>query len=214
MIDNGSTERELWEEDFNTMSRTYKAMDRYRSLKGPRRDQSIQPEVIVLWGDPGTQKSRLARQMAPDAYPKNMQHKWWDGYDGHKSIILDEFHSSQISFRAFCQLLDRYVVDLEVKGGIRYLLATKFIITTNFHPSVWYTHRKIGNNGQWDEKHPLWRRITKILKVEAPPNSVIRAPVETTILLDPNCVILSELPYVRPVEQFNFRDPTVMDIVE
>ena len=49
------------------------------------------PEVWVLWGPSGTGKSRFVAARWPDAFWKAPESKWWDGYSGQETVVLDDF---------------------------------------------------------------------------------------------------------------------------
>ena len=49
------------------------------------------PEVWVLWGPSGTGKSRWVAATWPDAFWKSPESKWWDGYSGQETVVLDDF---------------------------------------------------------------------------------------------------------------------------
>ena len=53
---------------------------------------------------------------------------WWDGYDGEKKIIIDEFRG-QMTWSDILGLLDRYEYRAPVKGGFVQIQADKFVIT-------------------------------------------------------------------------------------
>lgn len=81
--------------------------------------------------------------------------KWWSDYRGQKTIVLDEF-KNQVPLTRLLSILDGHQCRVEVKGSHTYLLATKFIITTNLreheiYPCVCQASRAA-----------LWRRVTKI----------------------------------------------------
>lgn len=101
-----------------------------------RPDRQEPPEVYVYWGDTGLGKSRKAHEECPEAYWKTYG-DWWDGYDGHESVIIDEFYGwLKIDF--LLRLLDRYPLQVPVKGGFRKFVAKKVIFTSNKSPLEWY----------------------------------------------------------------------------
>ena len=85
---------------------------------------------VWYWGPPGTGKSRTARADHPKAFLKS-QNKWFDGYAGEKTIILDDMDSNALGH--YLKIwTDRYPCTGETKGGTVNLQHDKFIITSNF----------------------------------------------------------------------------------
>lgn len=83
----------------------------------------MERKVYVFWGPTGTGKSRRAWDEAgPDAYPKDPRSKFWDGYNGHSNVVLDEFRGA-IDVSHLLRWFDRYPVLVEVKGSSRILSA-------------------------------------------------------------------------------------------
>ena len=82
------------------------------------------------WGEPGTGKSRKAREENPDAYIKS-QNKWFDGYGGEKVIILDDLDTNALGHHLKIWA-DRYACPGEVKGSTVNLVHEKIIITSNY----------------------------------------------------------------------------------
>lgn len=88
-------------------------------------------QVDYYWGRTGTGKSFSADTKYPDAYWKISSNKWWDGYSGEDTVIIDELSTECISIPKLLTWFDRYKCSVEVKGGTIGLRATKFIITSN-----------------------------------------------------------------------------------
>lgn len=107
--------------------------------KGPRQIGEDGPEVWVFWGPSGTGKSRRARDDWPEAYWKLNNARWWDGYAGHETVIFDDFKGSSLTLHDFQRIIDRYPLDVEVKGGTTPLSATRYVFTSNKHPADWYS---------------------------------------------------------------------------
>lgn len=123
--------------------------------------RSWKPTVHWIWGPTGVGKSAKAEAMAgSDAYWMD-DRKWWEGYDGHEVVILDEFRGTWWTLTYMLRLLDRYPFRVEFKGGSRQFLARTVIITSCYPPELAY--RNCGEAiGQ------LIRRIDSVTEMGAP----------------------------------------------
>lgn len=102
------------------------------------RPDPIVKTVKVYWGITGSGKSHKAwDELGLDAYPKDPRTKFWDGYSGQVSVIIDEFRGS-IDISHILRWTDRYPVIVEIKGSSVPLRATTIIFTSNLHPKDWY----------------------------------------------------------------------------
>lgn len=134
-----------------------KGIQAYHSALATPRSTADAKKVIVIFGPTGTGKTRYAFDSYPDAYmwgPE--QGKWFDKYDGHKTVIMDEFRG-QLPFGYLLRLLDRYPMKIEMKGGMTEFIADTIIITSPGHPSTWYDLE--AKEGALDQ---LLRRIDEI----------------------------------------------------
>lgn len=114
----------------------------YNSLNNIAKDHlkpsCCEKTVHVYWGTTGSGKSRRAWDEATfDAYPKDPNTKYWDGYSGQSNVVIDEFRG-KIDISHMLRWLDRYPVLVEKKFGAISLKATNIWITSNLHPSKWY----------------------------------------------------------------------------
>lgn len=116
-------------------------------------------KVVWLWGPSGAGKSRRAREICvEDVYVKNAGTKWWDGYDAHENVIIDDFRDSWWGITEMLSLLDRYEKQVEVKGGFRQFKPKTIVVTSINKPESFYK-----NTGE--SIRQLTRRITEIVYV-------------------------------------------------
>lgn len=124
----------------------------YLTYNEPKRNWK--PIVKWYWGPTGTGKTFTAYKELEDVYTAGDTAKWWQGYDGHENVIIDDFRSSFIRFNELLKLLDAYPYLVEVKGGSRQFLARNIIITSPFPPTEVYNTS--------EEVEQLIRRIDEI----------------------------------------------------
>lgn len=142
MIDEGASLREVALENKAVFIRYHRGLAAYQAItksKGPRDIFECGPEVWVFWGTTGTGKSHQAYIRWPDAYRKPTNDKWWDGYRGQETVVFDDFKGSSMKLQDFQLVIDKYPIDIEVKGGYIPLSATRYVFTSNKHPSEWYS---------------------------------------------------------------------------
>lgn len=111
-----------------------RALERYKQLSLRPLNRDVKVKVLI--GDAGTGKSRWAYDNHPDLYSKP-DGQWYDGYTGQKTILLDDYYG-EIPYSQFLKVLDRYPLQLPVKGGFVYAQYDTVIITSNKHPETWY----------------------------------------------------------------------------
>lgn len=137
MIQDGKTEKEIADDDFEVWCKYFRAFERYRTLITKPRDHVV--FVHVVQGPTGTGKSRWAMDNWSNAYWKQRSN-WWDGYSGHETVVIDEFYG-WLPFDLLLRICDRYPLLVESKDGQIQFVAERVVITTNSLPEEWYkTH--------------------------------------------------------------------------
>ena len=127
-------------------------------LKYHEAPRDWKPEVRWYYGATGAGKTRFAREwLGEETYTCLDSSKFWEGYDGHESVLIDDFRKDFCKFHVLLRILDRYEFRVEVKGASRQLRAKKIAITCPFHPRLVYETRE--DVGQ------LIRRIDRIIRV-------------------------------------------------
>ncbi len=129
-------------------------------LKYNEPPRAHKPYVVWISGESGIGKSRHAYELAgEESYTCMETGKWFEGYDGHENVIIDDIRKDFMKFAVFLRLLDRYAFRVECKGGSRQFLAKKIIITSIYrHEDLWNTREDI---------YQLTRRIDECIHLGA-----------------------------------------------
>lgn len=122
-------------------------------LKYFEKKRDWKPLVKWYYGPTGTGKTKRAHEESEDPYVCLDTIKWFEGYDGHEHVIIDDMRADFSKFHQLLKLLDRYQYKVECKGGSRQFLAKQIIITSCFSPQQMFS-------GKTDEQlDQLLRRI-------------------------------------------------------
>jgi len=101
-------------------------------------------KTVVRWyyGSTGTGKSRAARDEAGDgAYWKAGATKWWDGYDGQETVVIDDYRCDLCPFHILLRLFDRYPMSVEGKGVSMQFVSKTVIVTAPHRPEAMWQRR-------------------------------------------------------------------------
>lgn len=125
------------------------------------------PEVFIFHGATGTGKTRRVWDLHSDVFAVPIAVKgtsfWCDGYQAHPVVLMDEMPWSGLALPLLLQLLDRYPLQVPVKGGFVPWCPTKVYLTSNLHPDSWFPE------GELAQIAALRRRITGVVLFEAEP---------------------------------------------
>ena len=132
-------------------------------VQAHRPQRKWMPRVYWLWGEAGANKSRMAHAvLTGGTYFKPPDSRWFDGYDGHDVLVLNDLRNSTFTFSYLLDLLDRYDFQVQVKGGYTPMLAKVIvIICSKSHADLW---AELGGTHNENLKQ-LTRRIYKELHV-------------------------------------------------
>jgi len=128
LIKDGKRARDVFDENPSLFIRNFKGIERSIALLEPVR--AWKTAVFWYYGPTGTGKSRRAQEEAPNAYWKDPSNSWWDGYEGHEDVIIDDYRADFCKFSYLLRVFDRYPLSVQVKGGTRNFLAKRIFVTT------------------------------------------------------------------------------------
>jgi len=137
----------------------------YQTLTLMNRPQRTTDLVVTLhYGETGLGKTRSVEDECgtdPSFYraPLNNGTMWFDTFDRHTTVLLDDFTGSASHFTlcSLLQLLDRYPILVPTKGGHAWWMPDAVHVTTNLLPRDWY---KWENRGE--QYKALARRFHKV----------------------------------------------------
>lgn len=156
----GASLREIAERDPSAFIRYSTGILRLQSHVRPQR-RTDRPEIWTFWGKTGVGKTRRVYQFVqPAELWVSSGTTWFDGYDGHRAVLFDDFDGGWFKLSYLLKLLDRYVFQVPVKGGFTWWYPDHIYITTNIHPTDWYP------NGSLNHKEALLRRLTEFGHIE------------------------------------------------
>lgn len=107
-------------------------------LKYTERERDFRPRIIWIYGPTGCGKSATAVRMCDEKPYFASNGKWFEGYDAHKCIILNDVREDFMPWRDLLDFTDRYGCKVQFKGGSRQLLAETMIFTSPYHPMNLY----------------------------------------------------------------------------
>lgn len=155
----GGTIRDCFEEHFGVTLRYYRGLTTYIGLRSTPRTWPM--DIQVYWGATGTGKTKKAWEQAPAAYV-HPGGAWFDGYSGQEDVIFDDFTGGDFKLSYLLKLLDRYPMQVPVKGAFVNWCPRRIFITSNLDPRTWY------QEANQEHQAALFRRVTHITHFNLP----------------------------------------------
>lgn len=163
-IKSGTALNEIAQEHPTTFIKFNRGMFALRNiLDKPASLRQKKPNVIVYFGATNTGKTYTAQHEAEahgSVYNKRVDDKWWCGYLGEKSVILNEYQG-QLPIATLLNLWDEIIQQMETKGGHVYVRAERYYVTSNVDPREWYSSEGYGGV-KHEQKLALFRRIDEV----------------------------------------------------
>jgi len=134
----------------------------------------------VLWGPTNVGKSHVAFTLDEPGETfvvpiQNTGNLWFDGYQGQRTIIFDDFDPKTVPYRTLLRICDRYRLELPVKGSFVVGKWSNVVFTSNDPPTQWYQEEEPYEGG------PLERRLGLVLPVfDRNSTGLFRAAFTTT----------------------------------
>lgn len=130
---------EIMEEHPDVFAKNMRFAEKYQQELEKVETRSFRKlEVNALIGDAGCGKTRVVHDLCPDVFTVNCGEVFpFDGYDGEKEILLDDFYGN-LPYHEILRILDGHQYKVNIKGGHRYAQWTKVFITSNKPAEDWY----------------------------------------------------------------------------
>lgn len=127
-------------------------------------------QVILCIGPPRSGKTKFAREYNPNSYwiAPIATRQWFDGYEGQQIAIFDDYGLDGTVYKLvdLLRLTHTWTEVVPVKGGFATWNPDVIIITTNYHPLLWYKLNAdfdADRIERWISYEALWKRFTKVM---------------------------------------------------
>jgi len=177
LIDEGASIAELRHAYRDCFNRNSKVILEYydytiRQTSRKTRRLALTENVYYIEGETGTGKTSYVLDKYGDEnvyimsdYPESSLGKErFDGYEGEKVILFEEFRSD-IPLKRMLRYLDIYFCELPARYGNKVAQYTKVYITSNWALDEQYKHEQQAHARDWDA---FKRRISSVIKMVAP----------------------------------------------
>lgn len=112
----------------------------FNSIKGISNHYSTPPPKldstcgIWLWGVPGSGKTHFATTNYGSEYYYKLCNKWWDGYKGEDTVIIDDFDPTHAVYMTqfVKHWTDKYPFRGETKGGGGMFRPKRIVVSSNY----------------------------------------------------------------------------------
>lgn len=133
------------------------------ALTLPRKFGDPAPGVYWCVGETGCGKTRTVYELSDGGDPSvlwtsNDDLNWFDGYNGQRIALLDDFRGDQCKYAKLLKVLDRYPRMFPIKGSFVHWKPRTVYITSTLAPHETYPNLK-GNDGI----KQLLRRLTCVV---------------------------------------------------
>lgn len=159
-LQSGKRMKDIADDHFGTFLKYQRGINAYRNIVAIRRNWIC--SVVVYWGRTGAGKTKAVYENLPDindlyVHPGG---PWFDGYDSHEIVLFDDFSGSCFKISYLLKLLDRYPMQVPVKGGFVSWCPKEIYFTSNLNPDNWYS------GAHSEHVAALFRRFTNIVRFE------------------------------------------------
>jgi len=169
-VTDGKPMREIAMEAPATWIRNYRGIKEFELLMAskPRRYRE-NFETHFYYGVTGAGKTYKAMMEYPNLFKKPVgKGLWFDNIPINcREVLIDECNG-QWPLDQMLQMMDKYEVQVEVKGSHRYLDLDLLILSSNTHPHTWYDNF----NDRDEHAAAFCRRLTKVFWFKARDNVV------------------------------------------
>jgi len=135
--DQKSTIQDVWASGPAVLKYHRGALECWKQNHTPKQRKPC--EILFCIGDTGIGKTTWAFFRYPELYNlPDEQARWFDGYAGQDTVLIDDFDGESIKITSLLKLLDIHPYQVPYKGGFHYLCARRWIITSNVDFDQWY----------------------------------------------------------------------------
>lgn len=140
MVGDRQTDLQIYEEHPGVTLKYLRNIQNLRQVFSLKRTTPL--SVVLSWGKPGSGKTACFYDAYGDTGCFQVpvgRNTWFTGYQGQPAVLIDDY-AGGIGLTQLLQILDKYPIQVESKGGHVWWCPDVIVLTTNVHPCNWYNY--------------------------------------------------------------------------